>query len=360
MSVKERFEREFENIIEKCSEDVLEGFDFLLSACAELEASNEAQRKRISSLERENNILKIFYSENTVSEESADELEGIVCDLEDALNVFVRINEILANAKTVCSDVADSMGRFVNARNECDACLSGADVSSVSKLSCDDEYKNDTEELVSDTDELEEEINEDDSEIVEEKPDDEVIENSSESDITEQLKNMLLSTSDSDESDSDAPDELSELIMRMLNIDSEEEKKTDRTPTTFEEAIGVDTDKNKTEDALPHVKKTEETPKAKPTENKKKETPPADEPKPQPEVKKDPAPVKKAAPLQKKIEKEPDDFWDENGKSLSGADLYVEERTRVTNTHPSDSEKTDDIKSIKDSLLRIKNKRKGK
>ena len=61
-----------------------------------------------------------------------------------------------------------------------------------------------------------------------------------------------------------------------------------------------------------------------------------------------------------------DDFWSENGMSedisAKVAREELEERSKQKhneNVSAPEKEKKDDIKSIKDSLLKIKNKRKG-
>ncbi len=202
MSIREKFEERYGGFIELCSDEVLEMVDALLNMSEDLEKSNEGLRKRISSLERENNVLKSFYSDNTISDEGLDDIDGVMSDLSVAKEALDRIKGIIDSACGVCSDVSASMEKYINSRNECAEMLSGSlDMPSAnSTVLTDDEL---------------EDIPAPEPILVENTPDD---------DITQKLKNMLsedAETAATEINTVETDDDFSQMILKFFSEDTD-------------------------------------------------------------------------------------------------------------------------------------------
>jgi len=390
MSVKEKFEQAYENIIESCPGDILEGFDFLLDECERLEKENKLLRKRMAAVEKENNVLRIFYSENKSTPADAEELEAMAGDIEDASNVLDRIKDILVNASSIMTELASSASKSLELGNECENVLAeNAFLESVPEEKEDacvpvakkyvqvpDDDENDSDEEI--VEEIGEESESNDTDTVKrgdvaEKAKNDKNDVSQNADITERLRLMLESDGDGKTDASDdsadltekkdaADDDISSLILKVLSenvnvsgnvqisIEEDDDEKTDapeEKPLSAKEARAHRKEERMKEKAEKKNAKA----------NVKADTSEPERPTPSREPHTDKSKEKdkgKDKVKDKKKSHSPEPSAKTEDKS--GGKLIVEERKQIKDEEP---EEQVDLRTIKDSLARIKNKRKG-
>lgn len=406
MSVKEKFDRRFGTSVESFPSDVLEAVDFLINASTELEDSNELLRKRISALENENNILRAFYSDIEFSETDIENMKNAIDEVTNVVELTDKLKNALMTSASVFSEIAAFNADVADKKKECDVLLSQNRSSAVDVYESadgDEIYEEDDEgpsvadvyddepddsivDLTDDDNIFDEPLGEDSNpehvdyiesvEAIEETPDvttEEISSDIVDEDIAEKLKNMLrdsigeqaddISDSsddipDEDEDDKDdTADDISALILKMMK-EADEDIPKENNETADPEPLAEASPEEKEILQEPQIKSEEKSAPhdlydkaehdinididAEDVEiedrgrsffsNAKKHSNPTDVQGVVNVAESKPMPTPKA----------------EEPKTVANADI----------TPPEKKEK-EDIKSIKDSLARIKNKRRG-
>lgn len=412
MSVKEKFDRRFGTSVESFPSDVLEAVDFLINASTELEDSNELLRKRISALENENNILRAFYSDIEFSETDIENMKNAIDEVTNVVELTDKLKNALTTSAGVFSEIAAFNADVADKKKECDVLLSqnrSSAVDAYESADGDEIYEEDDEgpsvadvyddepddsivDLTDDDNIFDESLGEDSEpehvdyiehvepvepiETIEETLDDTLGETSSDivdEDIAEKLKNMLRDsmgesaddisggsddTSDEAEDDKDdTADDISALILKMMKEADEDIPDENNEPA----------DPEPLEETSPKIKEISQEPQIK-TEEKAEPRNLYD---------------KVEHDINIDIDAEDIDIEDRGRSFFSNAKKHskptdvqgavnvaeskpmptpkAEEPKTVANADiaPPEKKEKEDIKSIKDSLARIKNKRRG-
>lgn len=406
MSVKEKFDRRFGTSVESFPSDVLEAVDFLINASTELEDSNELLRKRISALENENNILRAFYSDIEFSESDIENMKNAIDEVTNVVELTDKLKNALTTSASVFSEIAAFNADVADKKKECDVLLSqnrSSAVDAYESADGDEIYEEDDEgpsvadvyddepddsivDLTDDDNIFDEPLGEDSEpehvdyiesvENIEETPDvttEEISSDIVDEDIAEKLKNMLrdsmgeqaddISDSsddipDEDEDDKDdTADDISALILKMMKEADEDIPKENNEPA----------DSEPLEEPSPKIKEISQEPQIK---SEEKSAPHDLYDKAEHDINID----IDAEDIE--IEDRGRSFFSNAKKHSNPTDVQgavnvaeskpmptpkAEEPKTVANVDitPPEKKEKEDIKSIKDSLARIKNKRRG-
>lgn len=406
MSVKEKFDRRYGIIVESCSDDVLEAVDYLIDASTELEVTNELLRKRISALERENNILRSFYSDIEFSETDIDNMRNAIEDVTSVVELADKLKNTLTTSASVFSEIAAFNADVADRKKECEALL--AQNTSSHAFSENKYDHDDSDELYEEDDEISphaypDEAEDTDDSIVDltddEQSTDVSVDDDSEGDtsadminaiadgtasnivdddIAEKLKNMLRDAtvdevdeaSDSNDdpvNDADtAADDISALILKMMSDAENDFPKTDPSdelpvPDTTESLKVTEAEEPVIDSQIEPEEKTEPV---HPDLDKKDINA-------EPDIN-----IDADVDIDIEIEEKGRSFFT-NTKKQPGTDpqttieiiepaLQREEPkvenvniNDITNITPPEKKERENLKSIKDSLAKIKNKRRG-
>ncbi len=128
MSIRENFEKKYSSAVETCSDDILEAIDSLLDSCDELEHTRDTLRKRIFELERQNSALMAFFSEASEANSLGDDMEEMISTVDAAAAKLEELRAVTASLSSVgdfCRDVYSALIRLSKESEECEASLRG-------------------------------------------------------------------------------------------------------------------------------------------------------------------------------------------------------------------------------------------